>query len=99
MVRPCLVIKTGGVFYKVNKRVKKVNLLVIRIDKNNKLQMAKPCSHCLETIKQLNIIKNIYYSTGNGDEIKCEKITNIENIHVSRGNRSARLNNTLKKMR
>ena len=77
--------------------MKKVNLIVIRIDKTNTLQMAKPCSHCLETIKQLNIIKNIYYSTGNNDEIKCEKITNIENIHVSRGNRSARLNNTLKK--
>jgi hypothetical protein len=96
MVRLSLVIKMGGVFYKVNKRVKKVNLLVIRIDKNNKLQMAKPCLQCLTTIKKMNIIKNIYYSTGNGDEIKCEKITEIENIHVSRGNRSARYNNLLK---
>ena len=71
--------------------MKKVSLFVIRIDKDNKLRMAKPCSHCLETIQRLNVIKHIYYSTGNNDEIKCEKISEIQNSHVSRGNRSARL--------
>jgi len=74
-----------GIFYE-DKR-KKVNLLIIRIDKDNRLKMAKPCFHCLKSIKQLNTIKKIYYSTGNGDEIVCEKVSQMSTTHISKANR------------
>jgi len=77
----------GGVFYEKNRQPKKVNLCVIRIDKNCNLQMAKPCVHCLKQIKQLNIINKIYYSTGNGEEIVSEKASQMTTSHISKANR------------
>lgn len=67
---------------------KKVSLFVVRIDRDNNPKMAKPCLHCLESLQKLNVVKNIYYTTGNGDEVKCEKIRDITNNHVSHGNRN-----------
>jgi len=41
--------------------LKRANILVIRINKNEKLVNAKPCKHCLGYIEHVGI-KNIYYS-------------------------------------
>lgn len=64
-----------------NKHLKAVNLLVIRVSKNNKLQSSKPCANCIKIIKSLPIkkgyrVRNIYYSDDNGNIIK----TNINNL-------------------
>ena len=47
----------------------KYNMLVIRIDRNGKLNMSKPCPGCQSLLKQLNI-KNIWYSDANEKIIK-----------------------------
>lgn len=39
-----------------------LDLAVLRINKNNKLDLSKPCSGCSHMIHQLNF-KNIYYTT------------------------------------
>ena len=64
-----------------NKRLQNINMLVIRINKNNKILNSKPCANCIKNIKILPEkkgykIKNIYYSNDNGEIIK----TNIKNL-------------------
>jgi cytidine deaminase len=65
------------------RRLEPIHLLVVRFSKNNKLQNSKPCTNCIQVIKQLPEkkgykIKNIYYSNDNGDIIKSN-ITKLEN--------------------
>lgn len=72
------------------KRLQNVNILVIRLSKNNKMQNSKPCANCIETIKTLPEkkgyrIKNIYYSGDNGEIIKSSiKTLENEELHYSR---------------
>ena len=67
-----------------------VNMLVIRISKNNKLQNSKPCANCIETMKILPEkkgyrIRNVYYSNENGDIIKSSlKNLESEELHYSK---------------
>ena len=75
---------------KKKKHLRNVNMLVIRISKNNKLQNSKPCANCIETMKILPEkkgyhIRNIYYSNENGDIIKSS-LKNLENeeLHYSK---------------
>ena len=75
---------------KRQKHLQNVNLLVIRLSKNNKLQNSKPCANCIEKMKTLPEkkgyrIKNIYYSTDNGEIVKSS-IRNLENeeLHYSK---------------
>lgn len=42
--------------------LKRCNILVIRINKNDKLVNAKPCKYCMGYLEYVGI-KNIYYST------------------------------------
>lgn len=57
---------------KNRKTLKGASILVIRLNKNNELRLAKPCEMCMGFIKHVGISK-IYYSTNNG-EIKLMKI-------------------------
>ena len=76
-------IKTGGVFYTIKtKKVKKVNIFVVRVTKNGIMGNARPCRNCLNMMKDLNVNK-VYYSTGIGDEIICESIKNMISIQTS----------------
>jgi cytidine deaminase len=75
---------------KNNKNLEKVDMLVIRFSRNNKLQESKPCANCIQHIKQLPYkkgykIKNIYYSNNNGDIVKTtlSKLEN-EELHYSK---------------
>ncbi len=57
------------------RRLKNVNLLVIRVSGRNKLQSSKPCNNCIETMKRLSIkkgykIQNVYYSDNNENIVK-----------------------------
>jgi hypothetical protein len=82
---------------KRKKNLQIVNLLVIRLSKQNKLQSSKPCSNCIKILKTLPEkkgykIKNIYYSDENGEIIKsC--LSNLDNgeLHYSRFFRKIRL--------
>lgn len=49
--------------------VKGFNLLVVRIDANGFLRMAKPCEWCSDSIKHFGI-RNVYYSNDEGEIIK-----------------------------
>lgn len=72
------------------KNLQNINILVIRLSKNNKLQNSKPCANCIENMRILPEkkgykIKNIYYSSDNGDIIKTSlKNLENENLHYSR---------------
>ena len=64
----------------------KLNLIVIRINKNLELKNSRPCANCLQFMKDVNINK-VYYSSGNGSEIICEKVKNMISNHKSFGNK------------
>jgi ribosomal protein L28 len=73
-----------------NKRLQNINMLVIRISKNNKIQSSKPCANCIEHIKNLPgkkgyKIKHIYYSNDDGEIIRSN-IKSLENgeLHYSK---------------
>jgi hypothetical protein len=72
------------------KHLHNVNILVIRISKNNKLQSSQPCANCIETMKRLPEkkgyrIRNIYYSNENGEILKSNlKNLEKEELHYSR---------------
>jgi hypothetical protein len=68
---------------KINKNPQIINLLVIRLSKQKKLQNSKPCVNCIRIMKNLPNkkgykIKNIYYSTEYNNIIKI-KLRNLEN--------------------
>jgi cytidine deaminase len=57
------------------RRLKSVNLLVIRLSGNRKIQFSKPCAHCINMMKTYAPkkgyqIKHILYSDINGDIVK-----------------------------
>ncbi len=64
---------------------KKIEIVVIRVNKNGELLNSKPCNSCLYYMK-LYGVKSVYYSDENGDIIK-EKINQIEVEHNSIGHR------------
>lgn len=55
---------------------KKYRLLVLKYNKHGFLEDSKPCSHCKETIIKCGF-KEVYYSTGNGEEIVRVKLNEL----------------------
>ena len=84
---------------KRKKYLQNINLLVIRMSKQNKLQSSKPCANCIHILKSLPEkkgykIKNIYYSDENGEIIKSSlKNLGLENLHYSKFFRQRRASN------
>lgn len=77
---------------RTSKKKMKVHIIIIRIKKNNKTGMSKPCKGCIEKMSRLLLIKgyrmvNVQYSNDHGslDKIKFNKLKNEKNPHVSRG--------------
>ena len=65
------------------KKLKNVNLLVIRLSGKNKLQSSKPCSNCIDAMKILPEkkgykIQNIYYSDSEGNIVRTT-LSNLDN--------------------
>jgi len=65
----------AGLRLRNSKKLKKVNLLVIKTSKTGYLGNSKPCYHCLQDMKNLAPmrgykIQNIYYSNEKGIIIK-----------------------------
>jgi hypothetical protein len=60
---------------KRKKKLRSIDILVIRVSKLNNIQMSKPCYNCIQVMKTLPEkkgykINNIYYSIDNGNIIK-----------------------------
>ena len=75
--------KLGCVLTK--KKNKKYAILVVRMGTDDCLSNARPCYNCLNMAKQLNI-GFIYYSTGNGNKIRKEKVKDMLSINLSTSN-------------
>ena len=62
--------------YSRDRRILKLNLLIIRITKTGKIGCAKPCFHCMKQLCAATFvnIKKVYYSDQAG-EIICEKFS------------------------
>ena len=71
------------------KRLKSINILVVRFNGSNKIQSSKPCYNCINTIKNEPCkkgykIKYVYYSNEDESIIKSN-IKELDSVHISRG--------------
>jgi len=60
---------------------KNITILVIRVDKSNNMVDSKPCLHCCNLMKSLEI-KAVVYSN-NSNSLTYEKINNLNSLHIS----------------
>lgn len=65
---------------RVLKNPKNLNIMVVRVGKNNELNNARPCYRCTLMLKSLGINK-VYYSITNN--IICEKVSQMISINSS----------------
>lgn len=68
-------------YYKRQKKLKNINILILRVSKTKKITMSKPCVNCIKKLKFLPSkkgykIQNIYYSDENGGICQI-KLSNI----------------------
>ncbi len=75
---------------KRNKKLKPINILVVRITKAGLLKMSSPCCNCVkymttEAPKKGYVVKNIYYSNEEGDieKISLSNLQKPENSYTS----------------
>ena len=64
------------------RKAKKVDLIVIRVTKTNKIANARPCYNCLKMMQDIGINK-VFYSTGAETEMVCENVKNMVSIQAS----------------
>ena len=71
-----------------NKKLKRINLLVIRQNRTN-MGNSKPCVHCILKLKELPkkgyILNKIYFSTATGAIVHCKlnDLLNDSETHIS----------------
>jgi tRNA(Arg) A34 adenosine deaminase TadA len=65
------------------KKVRGMDILVIRINKNLALRNSRPCTQCIEKLSKLGIRK-VYYSNEEGN-IVWEFVEQMEKTHISSG--------------
>jgi tRNA(Arg) A34 adenosine deaminase TadA len=65
------------------KKVRGMDILVIRINKNLALRNSRPCSQCIDKLSKLGIRK-VYYSNEDG-HIVWEFVEQMEKTHISSG--------------
>ena len=65
------------------KKVRGMDILVIRINKNLALRNSRPCNQCIEKLSKLGIRK-VYYSNEEGN-IVWEFVEQMEKTHISSG--------------
>lgn len=65
-----------------NKR-KKLNIIVIRVNKKGELTLSRPCTRCIINLRETEAIDKVFYSNVNGD-IVMEKLSEMELLHYSR---------------
>ena len=85
MVKICcsIKLKIGGIFYGAKeKTIKKLDLIVIRINRDGIIGKSRPCYNCLDMMRAVGI-KKVYYTTGNNDELICETVKDMISIESS----------------
>lgn len=65
------------------KKVRGMDILVIRINKNLALRNSRPCAQCIDKLCKLGIRK-VYYSNEDG-QIVWEFVEQMEKTHISSG--------------
>ena len=60
---------------------KHIDIVMIRVKKNGKIAISKPCYHCLQQLRKIKTMRNIHYINQDGIMVK-EHITIIENKHI-----------------
>jgi hypothetical protein len=78
--------KKGGVFFTPNikgkiAKTKKLDLIVIRVDKTGKICNSRPCFNCLDMMKAVNI-RRVHYTTDDG-VIITEQVKDMISIQAS----------------
>ena len=73
--------KKGWSLSSKTSKSKKIDLIVIRINRQGDLVNSRPCYNCVSMMKAVNI-KKVYYSTDNGD-IVGESVKDMISIHAS----------------
>lgn len=68
---------------------KMIDIVVIRCSKEGIIGESRPCYHCILTMSKSRLnIKNIYYTTRNGEMVKeelCEMIKHPDKSYISSG--------------
>lgn len=89
-----------------NKKLKKCDLIVIRLNKSGILGMSKPCGVCINYMHTMAstkgyIIKNVRYSDESGKivKVKLSKLINEKIHHVSKYYKSRIAQNTRNNVR
>jgi deoxycytidylate deaminase len=67
------------------KKVRGMDILVIRINKHLALRNSRPCNQCIDKLSKLGIRK-VYYSNEEG-QIVWEFVEQMEKLHISSGTR------------
>jgi deoxycytidylate deaminase len=68
-----------------NGNISGLDILIIRMGKNNQLQYSRPCNACIDKLQQKGI-RRAYYSDTHG-AIVYENVENMPKLHVSSGHR------------
>ena len=67
------------------KRVRGMDILVIRINKNFALKNSRPCAQCIDKLNKMGI-RRVFYSNDEGN-IVSELVEKMEKTHISSGTR------------
>ena len=85
-----------------SKKLKRINLLVIRTSKSGKLNNSKPCLHCIKTMNSKTPkygykIHYVYFSTNDGSiqKIKLSELNRCTDVHISSFYRRKMKNNLI----
>ena len=62
--------------------IKQLDVIVIRVNKQEEFVSSRPCYNCLTMMKSIGI-RNVYYTTGIKNELICESVKNMVSIHLS----------------
>ena len=73
--------RTGGIFVPNKDVSKKVDLVVVRVNKEGSLCISRPCCNCLSMMKAVNI-RRVYYVDNTGN-IVYENVSDMISIHAS----------------
>ena len=71
----------GGIFVANKDVLKKVDLIVVRVNKEGSLCISRPCCNCLKMMKAVNI-RRVYY-IDNARNIVYENVSDMISIHAS----------------
>ena len=73
--------KNGGAFFVTPEKKVKCDLIVIRINRDEKICTSRPCYNCVSMMKAVGI-RRVYY-TDNNENVICETVKDMISINAS----------------